>query len=241
MGDADSNSPVGGTPVSSASLRLAVFDLDGTLRRVRDPWVHLHEHLGVAERAKDLIPRWRRGEISYDEWARLDAALWQGVSRARILAALGSNPLRQGAAELVAWFTSRAIPCVGISTGLSVFHEHTARDLGMDRLICNQLYFDGHLCAGRVAIHVREDTKGDIMDGVLADYRVRAEEVVAFGDGKADIPLLKKAGLGIAICPVDGEVRQSAAYVVESEPIDGAIQIVAAHFRMDAGSVPVRM
>jgi len=226
--------------MGGASLRLALFDLDGTVRRVRDPWVHLHEHLGVAERAKDMIPRWRRGEISYDEWARLDAALWQGVSRARILAALESNPLRQGAAELVAWFTSRAIPCVGISTGLSVFHEHTTRDLGMDRLICNQLHFDGNLCAGRVAIHVREATKGDIMDGVLTDYGVRAEEVVAFGDGKADIPLLKKAGLGIAVCPVHGEVRESAAYVVESEPIDGAIQIVAAHFRLDPGSVRVR-
>jgi phosphoserine phosphatase len=217
-------------------LSLALFDLDGTVRRVRDPWVHLHEHLGVAEHAKSLIPRWRRGEISYDEWARLDAALWQGVSRARILAALGSNPFRRGAGELVAWFSSRAIPCVGISTGLSVFHEETARDLGMDRLICNELHFAEDVCTGRVTIRVREDTKGYVMDGVLAEYGVRAEEVVAFGDGKADIPLLKKAGLGIAICPVHGEVRQSAAYVIESEPIDGAVKIVAAHFRMDAGS-----
>jgi hydroxymethylpyrimidine pyrophosphatase-like HAD family hydrolase len=78
------------------------------------------------------------------------------------------------------------------------------------------------------------------MDGVLTDYGVGAEEVVAFGDGKADIPLLKKAGLGIAVCPAHGEVRESAAYVVESEPIDGAIQIVAAYFRLDPVSVPVR-
>jgi phosphoserine phosphatase len=227
--------------MARASLRLALFDLDGTVRRVRDPWVHLHEHLGVAEQARDLIPRWRRGEISYDEWARRDAALWQGVSRARILAALASNPLRRGAGDLVAWFTSRGIPCVGISTGLSVFHERTARDLGMDRLICNELHFVENVCTGRVTIRVREDKKGEVMDGVLAECGVRAEEVVAFGDGRADIPLLKKAGLGIAICPVHGEVCRSAAYVVESEPIDGAIQIVAAHFRMDTGSVPVRV
>ena len=219
--------------MSRTSLRLAFFDLDGTIRRVRDPWVHLHEFLGVAEQARDLIPRWRRGEIPYDEWARLDAALWRGVLRARMVAALDENPVRGGARELVGWFTSKAIPCVGISTGLSIFHEHTARDLGMDRVICNELHFDGDVCTGEITINVREESKGEVMDAVLADYGVRAEEVVAFGDGKADIPLFSKAGLGIAICPVHDQVRESADYVVEAEPIDGALGIVASHFRID--------
>jgi phosphoserine phosphatase len=215
------------------SLRLALFDLDGTIRRVRDPWVHLHEFLGVAEQARDLIPRWRRGEITYDEWARLDAALWRGVLRTKMMAALHENPVRRGARELVGWFTSKAIPCVGISTGLSIFHEHTARDLGMDRVICNELHFDGDVCTGEITINVREGSKGEIMDEVLAEYGVRAEEAVAFGDGKADIPLFSKAGLGIAICPVQDQVRESPHYVVEAEPIDGALEIVASHFSMD--------
>jgi len=219
--------------MSRTSLRLAFFDLDGTIRRVRDPWVHLHECLGVAEQARDLIPRWRRGEITYDEWARLDAALWRGVLRTKMMAALHENPVRRGARELVGWFTSKAIPCVGISTGLSIFHEHTARDLGMDRVICNELHFDGDVCTGEITINVREESKGEIMDEVLAEYGVRAEEVVAFGDGKADIPLFSKAGLGIAICPVHDQVRESADYVVEAEPIDGALGIVASHFRID--------
>lgn len=221
--------------MSRTSLRLAFFDLDGTIRRVRDPWVHLHEFLGVAEQARDLIPRWRRGEITYDEWARLDAALWRGVLRAKMMAALHENPVRRGARELVGWFTSKAIPCVGISTGLSIFHEHTARDLGMDRVICNELHFDGDVCTGEITINVREESKGEIMDEVLAEYGARAEEAVAFGDGKADIPLFSKAGLGIAICPVQDQVRESAHYVVEAEPIDSALEIVASHFSMDRG------
>ena len=214
-------------------LRLALFDLDGTIRCVRDPWVHLHEFLGAAAQARDLMPRWRRGELSYDEWARLDAALWRGVLRARMVAALAGNPVRRGARELVGWFTSKAIPCVGISTGLSIFHEHTARDLGLDRVICNELHFDGDVCTGEITINVREESKGEVMDAVLAEYGVRAEEVVAFGDGKADIPLFKKAGLGVAVCPVHAQVRESADYVVEAEPIDGALEIVASHFRID--------
>jgi phosphoserine phosphatase len=226
--------------MSRISLRLAIFDLDGTIRRIRDPWVHLHEFLGMAEKARDLLPLWRQGKITYDEWARLDAALWRGIRRARMVAALDENPVRRGAPELVSWFTSRAIPCVGISTGLSIFHEQTARDLGLDRVICNELHFDGDVCTGEITVNVREENKGEIMDEVLAQYCARAEEVVAFGDGKADIALFRKAALGIAICPVHGQVRQGADYVVETEPIDGAVEIVASHFSMNKGWVRTR-
>jgi phosphoserine phosphatase len=48
------------------SLKLAIFDIDGTLRRVRDPWIHLHEHLGVAEKAEGFIDRWQHCHFSLE-------------------------------------------------------------------------------------------------------------------------------------------------------------------------------
>jgi len=212
------------------TLRLVIFDIDGTLRRVRSPWSLLHDFLGVAEQAKDFLSLWQRGQISYEEWAYLDASLWRGFRRERIVAALEMSPFREGAVELVNWFTSRLIPCVGISTGLSLFNDVTARELGLEEVICNELHFDGDTCNGMVSVRVREDNKGDIMDDVLERYAVRAEYVVAFGDGTADIPLLTRAGLGVAICPSNDKVRGCVRYVVEAEPIHGAIPIVEKHF-----------
>jgi phosphoserine phosphatase len=215
-------------------LKLAIFDIDGTLRRVRDPWIHLHEHLGVAAEARDLPDLWHRGEISYEQWARLDASLWRGSPHATIVAALESNPFREGARELVGWFTGRSIPCVGISTGLSVFNDVTAHELGMEEIICNELHFDGNICSGEVFVRVGEGTKAQVMDQVLHHYDIDVEHVVAFGDGTADIPLLTRASLGIAICPKNDGVRACAEHVVEAEPIDSAINIVEKHFGMDA-------
>lgn len=214
------------------SLRLALFDIDGTLRRIRDPWIHLHHHLGVAEQAKDLPTRWQRGEITYEQWAQLDASFWRGSTRERIVTALGTNPFRNGATELIAWFTSRAIPCVGISSGLSIFNEITAAKLGIKEVISNDLHFDGDICNGEISIQVNEENKGEIMDEILQRYSVRAEQVAAFGDGTADIPLLRRAGLGIAICPANDKVRSSARHVVGDEPIDRALPYVEKHFRL---------
>lgn len=217
-------------------LRLALFDIDGTLRRARDPWIHLHKSLGVADQGKEFIGRWQRGEISYEEWARLDASLWRGFTRERIVAALDSNPYRQGARELVSWFTSRGIPCVAISTGLSVFNDVAARELGIQEVICNELHFEGDICNGEVVVRVREDNKEDLMTEVLDRYSIGAEHVAAFGDGTADIPILTRASLGIGICPSSAGVRDCVRHVVEAEPIDAAIPIVEAHFARVQGA-----
>ena len=218
--------------MAKTQLRLALFDIDGTLRRVRDPWIHLHHHLGVAEQAKDLPARWQRGEITYQQWAQLDASFWRGSTRETIVTALKTNPIRDGARELIDWFTSRAIPCVGISSGLSVFNEITAVELGIEEVISNELQFDDDICNGEISIQVNEENKGEIMDDILERYSVSDEQVAAFGDGTADIPLLRKAGLGIAICPSNNKVRSSARHVVGDEPIDRAIMLVEKHFGM---------
>jgi phosphoserine phosphatase len=213
-------------------LRLAIFDIDGTLRRVRDPWIHLHNHLGVSELAKEFPALWQKGDISYDEWAELDAALWCGYSREKIVGALQLNPLRAGARELVDWFNSRSIPCVGISSGLAIFNEVTAEELRIQEIISNELEFEGNICNGKIAIQVNEENKGQIMDKILRRYNTAGEEVVAFGDGTADIPLLTRAGLGVAICPSNELVRFSADHVVGEEPIDKALPFVEKHFKV---------
>jgi len=218
--------------MAKSPLKLAIFDIDGTLRRVRDPWIHLHNHLGVADQAKDFPARWQKGEISYNEWAELDAALWRGYSREKIVEALEHNQLRVGARKLVDWFNSRSIPCVGISSGLAIFNEVTARELKMKEIISNELQFEGNICNGKIAIQVNEENKGMVMDTILQRYSIEEEQVVAFGDGTADIPLLTKAGLGVAICPSHELVGFSAAHVVGEEPIHRALPFVENHFRV---------
>ena len=215
-------------------LKLAIFDIDGTLRRVRDPWIHLHNHLGVADLAKDFPERWQKGEISYDEWAELDAGLWRGYSREKIVGALELNPFRVGARELVEWFNSRSIPCVGISSGLSIFNDVTADELKIMEIVSNELQFEGNICSGKIAIQVNEENKGQVMDKFLQRYGAGEEGVVAFGDGTADIPLLQKAGLGVAICPTNEIVSFSAGHVVGEEPIDRVLPFVEEHFRISS-------
>ncbi len=210
-----------------APVRLAVFDLDGTLRRVPDPWLHIHQALGTHVQGHEFYERWQRGTLTYPELCRMDASLWQGISRERLVAAsVEANPLRRGAAKLVGWFAARGIPCVGISTGLSLLHDLTAAETGLRAVFCNHLGFHDESCDGTVRVHVHEEAKMDALRHVLAEYQVTISDTVVFGDGLADIPLLRGAGIGIAVCPRQPEVSEAADWTIDDEPIDTAIDVL---------------
>ena len=217
-----------------AKLKLGVFDIDGTLRTIKSPWTHLHQHLGLAEQGKKHFQWYHEGKIDYKKWVELDAGLWKGFHRSQILESLETNPLRSGAAELLGWFRARQIPIIGISTGLDVFNRGIEQQFDFHVMHSNELLFDGNdICRGEANIHVREDGKGGVLRSALRKLNIEPESVVAFGDGTADMQLFEIAGLSIAISPSKDEVGEAADHVlVEHQRIDTALEHVRGHFEI---------
>lgn len=153
--------------------------------------------------------------------AKLDASVWKGIDRTSMLACLESNPTRRGADGLVHWFKSQQIPCIGISTGLSLFNEITRQELALDEVVLsNDLEFAGDTCTGNVVINVEEYQKAEILKQVLMRYGIDGGGVVAFGDSQADIAMFELASLAVAVFPTSTEIRDSADLVIDLEPID---------------------
>ena len=92
------------SPGERSPLRLAVFDLDGTLKEAFSPWRYLHVALGFEKQADEYRRRFLFGEIDYLEWARLDAALWKGQPLSKVQDIFRGNAYRPGVRELFAWF-----------------------------------------------------------------------------------------------------------------------------------------
>lgn len=63
--------------------------------------------------------------------------------------------------------------------------------------------------------------KGLGVEKVCADMGISMDEVMAFGDNYNDIPMLKMAGLGIAMGNAEDEVKNSADYVTDTCDLDG--------------------
>lgn len=213
-------------------LRLAVFDLDGTLKEAPSPWQYLHEHLGLWERAQ-VHKRWfQAGRIDAAQWARLDAALWAGIETSTVEELFRQDLYRPGAREVVAFLRERGVPTAIISSGLAIHAELVAQELGMDRVWAIELMaHDGRL-TGEIVVNVTEDSKEEPMRAVRAEFGALPQECLAVGDGPADVGLFAQAGLSVAVCPLSDAVRAAANVVLEDGDLHPIIGLVQEYFRL---------
>jgi phosphoserine phosphatase len=103
---------------TSESISTVIFDLDGTLTLTPSPWRHVHERLGVWESiACTHLDRWLSKEISYDEFCRLDANLWNGRSIREIHSFLDEIQINRHVPHVIRRLVESAIPSIIISSG----------------------------------------------------------------------------------------------------------------------------
>ena len=199
-----------------SQLRLAIFDLDGTLKQARDPYVFLHRRLGTWEASQSFFQKGLAGELDYDEWLRLDAALWRGVPRATMEAHFRQNPYLPGAREMVLALKQAGVRVAVVSTGLSLHAELVQADLGLDRFIANEIFFENGVASGEAHAHVPEGGKGQVVAQLQAEFGVAPDECLAVGDGASDADMFRRVRVGVAVNPSSEAVRAAAHLVLDA-------------------------
>lgn len=198
------------------SLRLAIFDLDGTLKQARDPYIFLHKEMGTWQAAQAFTGKGLGGELDYEEWLRLDALLWKGIARVTMEAALRKNPYLPGAQETVRALRDAGVTVAVVSTGLLLQAEQAQTDLGLDRVMANEILFEHGIATGQVRCHVSEGAKGPIVAQLQAEFGVERGECLVVGDGTSDADMFAHARLGVAVNPSSEQVRLAADLVLEA-------------------------
>lgn len=214
-------------------LKLAVFDLDGTLKEARDPYVYLHERLGTLEEAEAWTDKGLRGEISYEEWLRLDVGLWRGVRRAVLEGLLRQNPYVPGARALVAALKDRGVEVAVISSGLLFHADMVAAELDIEHTRANEVFFEGDaadpVVSGEVRAWVPFSEKGRVVRDLQAALKVEPAACLAVGDGSTDIPLFERAAVGVAVNPSRPEVAAAADIVLPELDLSSLVERLQAH------------
>jgi Cof subfamily protein (haloacid dehalogenase superfamily) len=76
------------------------------------------------------------------------------------------------------------------------------------------------------AVLNRDASKKNALARLSADFGIPAERVLAIGDSRNDIPMLRWAGIGVAMGNALPEVRQSVQYVTASNDQDGVARAI---------------
>jgi phosphoserine phosphatase len=197
-------------------LRLAIFDLDGTLKQTHDPYVYLHKRLGTWEAAQAFTSKGMTGELTYEDWLRLDASLWKGVEQREVEAIFQQNPYLPGAAETLSGLKTAGVWVAVVSTGLRIQAEQAQADLGIDCIVANEILFEDGRATGQARIHVPEGGKGQIVDRLQAEFGVAPVDCLAVGDSSSDVDMFSRVRIGVAVNPSSPRVREAADLVLDS-------------------------
>jgi len=86
------------------------------------------------------------------------------------------------------------------------------------------------------AVLNRDASKKNALKQLCADFQILPERVLAIGDSRNDVPMLRWAGIGVAMGNALPEVKESVRYVTASNAEDG----VAAAIERFAGTAQKR-
>ena len=200
---------------------MAVFDLDGTLTTVDSLWKYLHDAFGTWDKGRVAEQRYRRGEISYRDWAETDARCWTGMPLDTLSKVLDQIPYSKGAREVLEHLRNKHVKTAIVSAGLSVLAEKVARELGADLAISNDLEIVEGVLTGGIKVKVSLTEKDKVIKDIALQLAIPMEEIALIGDQANDLPF--DVSLKIVYKPKDAASRSRADVIIDDDDLSRII------------------
>lgn len=202
--------------------RLIVCDMDSTLinAEVIDELAII---AGVGDKVKTITARAMNGELNFDQSLSERVALLKGLKRDVLKLVHQRLPLNPGVASFIKKVKALGYKTAIVTGGFNFFTEDLRHQLKMDYAFANELEFSGDELTGRViGTIVNADRKASLLEHLAQTHQLELAQTVAIGDGANDIPMLMKAGLGVAFHAKE-KVRQKANFHLSFAPMSAIL------------------
>jgi phosphoserine phosphatase len=221
--------------VRQADYRLAVFDMDSTLIKceVIDELAALH---GVGDEVAAITERAMRGELDFNQSFTERLGMLEGLGADVIGEIAARLPVTEGLPELVLTLRARGVATAILSGGFVPFAEKLQAAFGFDEVHANALAVEDGVVTGQVVEPIVNGArKAELLEQLRDARGLDPSQVIAVGDGANDLPMLERAGMGIAFRakPV---VRARAAHNIRHVGLDGVAYLLGARSEIAAAA-----
>lgn len=180
---------------------LVVFDMDSTL--IKNECIDLiAKRAGVEPQVAEITERAMRGELDFQQSLQERVGLLKGIDSRTIYSDLVKEiEITPGARELCEGLRSHGIKTAVLSGGFQPIVDWIKGELGLDYAFANHLVADkesGLLTGHTTGAIVDGQRKAELLTQIAAENEIPLNAVVAVGDGSNDLPMMAKAGYGIA-------------------------------------------
>ena len=208
-----------------SNRRLVAFDMDSTLIEI-EIIDELAAAANVKSKVAEITEKAMAGEIDFSESLIQRVQLLKGL-HATVLEDLAQNlPLTDGAEKLIRTLQKLNLTTAIISGGFSYFGHYLKQRLGIDYVFANELEIIDGIVTGRVKGTIVDGRrKSELLEHIATEENISLQQVIAVGDGANDVPMLSKAGLGIAFRakPI---VQENVDQTISARGLDGILYLI---------------
>lgn len=189
------------TPAESRRKKLLLADMDSTIV-IGETLDEIAAHAGIRDKIAPITERAMRGELDFAQALRERVSLLRGLPESVLYETRARMTLYPGARVLTDTMRKEGAFCVLVSGGFTQFTSHFAQEAGFDAHHGNTLLIENGALTGRVEESILDkNAKLRFLQHYREQRGLRAEDVLAIGDGANDLPMLQAAGLGVGYHP----------------------------------------
>ena len=167
-----------------------------------------------------------RGELDFNESLQRRVSQLRGLDEHVMETIAARLQLTEGAERLFGNLRQLGYKTAILSGGFTYFGHYLQKKLSIDYVYANTLEIENGKLTGRVVGRIVDGARKAELLGILAEKEnIRLEQTVAVGDGANDLPMLGKAGLGIAFRakPI---VRERAKQAISTLGLDAILYLM---------------
>lgn len=207
------------------AMRMIVFDMDSTLI-VQEVIDELAKEAGVAKKVSAITHLAMNGKMDFAESLRARVKCLKGLPESAMSRVYKRLRMTPGAERLLTVLRHLGFRTAVVSGGFTYFTERLKDRLRLDYAFANQLEIrDGRLTGNVSGEVIDAHRKAFILQTLAQGEGISLDQVIAIGDGANDLPMLSRAGLGIAFHAKE-QVRRRADYAIHQAGLDAVLYLL---------------
>ena len=187
-------------PWNGRRKRLLIADMDSTMIQ-QECIDELADEAGVGAYVAEITARAMNGELDFEAALRERVGLLKGLPEEVIARVLRDRiTLMPGGPVLLATMRAAGAHTALVSGGFTAFTGAIAAKLGFHENRANVLLAEDGALTGQVAEPILgKEAKLQALEEITARLGLTPQDALAVGDGANDLPMLLRAGTGVAL------------------------------------------